>query len=84
MDEFATEAQRTRTEIARELRDLADQLEVGEQLQFDVGTTSVQLTPTDPITYKLAGEVDWTAGDTDANQRIEIELVWRRAAQTAK
>jgi hypothetical protein len=39
--------------------------------------------PTDPVTFKLEGESDWSEGDTEAKQSIEFELVWWREAQTA-
>jgi hypothetical protein len=44
----------------------------------------VNLDPIEPITYKLEGESDWAAGDTQAKQGIEFELVWWRDAQTAE
>jgi hypothetical protein len=42
------------------------------------------LDPTNPVTFKLEGESDWSEGDTEAKQSIEFELVWRREARTAE
>jgi amphi-Trp domain-containing protein len=83
MGELETEAQRTRAEVATFLRDLADQLDSEGALVLDLGGTTVQLDPTDPITFKLEGESDWSEGDTEAKQSIEFELVWWRDAATA-
>jgi hypothetical protein len=44
----------------------------------------VTLDPVEPITFKFEDEIDWTEGDTEAKQSIELELVWRREAQTAE
>jgi amphi-Trp domain-containing protein len=82
MGELETEEQKTRAEIATFLRDLADQLDGGEDVLLDLGGTTVQLNPTDPVTFKLEGESDWTEGDTEAKQSIEFELVWWRDAST--
>jgi amphi-Trp domain-containing protein len=82
MGELETEEQKTRAEIATYLRELADQLDGGEDVLLDLGGTTVQLNPTDPVTFKLEGESDWSEGDTEAKQSIEFELVWWRAAST--
>ena len=82
MGELETEEQKTRVEIATYLRDLADQLDSGEDVLLDLGGTTVQLNPTNPITFKLEGESDWSEGDTEAKQSIEFELVWWRDAST--
>lgn len=84
MGELETEAQRTRTEIASYLRDLADQLDGGGEVTLELGGSKVTLNPTDPVTMKLEGESDWTEGDVEAKQSIELELVWWRDAQTAE
>jgi hypothetical protein len=42
------------------------------------------LDPTNPVTFKLEGESDWSEGETEAKQSIEFELVWWRDAQTAE
>ncbi|MFC7133637.1 MULTISPECIES: amphi-Trp domain-containing protein [Salinibaculum] len=83
MGELETEAQKTRAEIATSLRDLADQLDSGGDVTLDVGGTGVQVDPTEPVTYKLEAESDWSEGDTEAKQSIEFELVWWREAATA-
>lgn len=83
MGELETEAEMTRTEIASYLRELADQLDGDGAVTLELGGQQVSLTPTDPVTLKLEGESDWSAGDTEAKQSIEFELVWRRAAETA-
>jgi len=80
--ELETEEQTTRAEIANYLRDVADQLDSSENVRLEIGETTVEMTPTDPITFKLEGESDWSDGDTEAKQSIEFELVWRRAATT--
>jgi len=84
MGELETEEQRTRTEVATYLRDLADQLDADGSVTLDLGGESVSLDPVDPITFKLEGESDWSEGDTAAKQSIEFELVWWREAQTAE
>jgi len=83
MGELETEEQKTRAEVASYLRDLADQLDGDDDVTLDLGGTTVQLHPTDPVTFKLEGESDWSDGDTEAKQSIEFELVWWRDAQTA-
>jgi len=83
MGELETEEQKTRSEIATYLRDLADQLDSGGNVTLDLGGTEVQLNPTEPVTFKLEGESDWSQGDSEAKQSIEFELVWWREAATA-
>jgi amphi-Trp domain-containing protein len=84
MGELETEAQRTRPEVATYLRNLADQLDGDGDVTLELGGTTVQLHPTNPITFKLEGESDWSQGDTAAKQSIEFELVWWREAATAE
>ena len=84
MGELETEEQKTRAEIANYLRDLADQLDSDGDVTLDLGGATVQLNPTNPITFKLEGESDWSHGDTEAKQSIEFELVWWRDAATAQ
>jgi amphi-Trp domain-containing protein len=83
MGELETEEQKTRAEIATYLRDLADQLDEGGDVTLDLGGTTVQLNPTNPVTFKLEGESDWSRGDTEAKESIEFELVWWREAASA-
>ncbi|WP_152041143.1 amphi-Trp domain-containing protein [Salinigranum salinum] len=83
MGELETEEQKTRTEVATYLRGLADQLDEDGPVTLELGNQRVTLDPTEPITFKLEGESDWTEGDTEAKQSIEFELVWWREAQTA-
>ncbi|KAB1193067.1 amphi-Trp domain-containing protein [Haloferax sp. MBLA0076] len=83
MGELETEAEMTRTEIASYLRELADQLDGDGAVTLELGGQQVSLTPTDPVTFKLEGESDWSHGDTEAKQSIEFELVWWTAAETA-
>jgi amphi-Trp domain-containing protein len=83
MGELETESQQTRAEIASYLRDLADQLDADGDVELELGGKQVALNPSDPITFKLEGESDWTDGDTQAKQSIEFEMVWWRDAQTA-
>lgn len=82
MGELETEEQRTRTEIAAYLRDLAEQLDASGAIRLDLGRKTVHLTPTNPVTFKLEGESDWSEGDTQAKQSIEFELVWWTDAKT--
>jgi len=82
MGELETEAEKTRSEIASYLRELAEQLDGAVTLEL--GGKQVQLDPTNPVTFKLEGESDWSEGDTEAKQSIEFELVWWREAQTAE
>ncbi|WP_436927674.1 amphi-Trp domain-containing protein [Halosimplex amylolyticum] len=84
MGELETEAEKTRSEIASYLRELADQLDGGGDVTLDLGGQQVRLNPTDPVTFKLEGESDWSEGDTEAKQSIEFELVWWREAQTSE
>ncbi|WP_277556058.1 amphi-Trp domain-containing protein [Halobaculum limi] len=83
MGELETEEQRSRAEVATFLRDLADQLDGDGAVTLDLGGTGVRLNPTEPVTFKLEGESDWSEGDTEAKQSIEFELVWWRDATTA-
>ncbi|AOW81206.1 amphi-Trp domain-containing protein [Halodesulfurarchaeum formicicum] len=82
MGELETEAEKTRKQIALYLRDLADQLEADGAVCLDLGGKEVVLNPTDPVTFKLEGESDFSAGETEAKQSIELELVWRTPAST--
>jgi amphi-Trp domain-containing protein len=82
MGEFETEEQKTRPEIASYLRDIAEQLDSDEDVTLSLGGTTVQLTPTNPVTFKLEGESDWSHGDAQAKQSIEFELVWWRDVST--
>ena len=63
---------------------MADQLDGGGDVTLDLGGTGVQMSPTEPVTFKLEGESDWSQGDTEAKQSIEFELVWWREAATAE
>lgn len=82
MGEIETEAEKSRSEIASYLREFADQLDGGGDVTLELGGQQVRLNPTNPVTFKLEGESDWTEGDTEAKQSIEFELVWWRDAQT--
>ncbi|WP_227132816.1 amphi-Trp domain-containing protein [Halorubellus salinus] len=84
MGELETEEQKTRAEIATYLRELADQLDGDGDVTLDLGGKTVQFRPTDPVTFKLEGESDWSQGETDAKQSIEFELVWWREATSAE
>jgi amphi-Trp domain-containing protein len=84
MGELETEAEKTRSEIASYLRELAEQLGGDGAVTLELGGKQVQLDPTDPVTFKLEGESDWSEGDTEAKQSIELELVWWCEAQTAE
>jgi amphi-Trp domain-containing protein len=83
MGELETEAEKTRSEIASYLRELADQLDGDGDVTLELGGRQVRLNPTNPVTFKLEGESDWSEGDTEAKQSIEFELVWWRDARTA-
>ena len=83
MGELETEVQTTRSEVADQLREVAAQLDGDGDVTLGLGGSTVVVTPSEPITFKLEGESDWSAGDTDAKQSIEFELVWWREAQTA-
>lgn len=84
MGELETEAEKTRSEIASYLRELADQLDGDGDVTLELGGRQVRLNPTNPVTFKLEGESDWSEGETEAKQSIEFELVWWREAQTAE
>jgi amphi-Trp domain-containing protein len=68
----------------RPLRDLADQLDGSGTVTLEVGGTTVRVDPTEPATFKLEGESDWSQGDSEAKQSIEFEPVWLREATTAE
>jgi amphi-Trp domain-containing protein len=84
MGELETEARQTRAEVAGFLRDMADQLDGGESMSLALDGTTVRVDPTDPVTFKLEGESDWSEGDAQAKQSVELELVWWRDAATAE
>jgi amphi-Trp domain-containing protein len=84
MGELETEAEKTRSEIASYLCELAEQLDGDGAVTLELGGKQVQLDPTNPVTFKLEGESDWSEGDTEAKQSIEFELVWWCEAQTAE
>ena len=83
MGEIETETQQTREEIATTLRDFADQLEADGTVTLELGGQAVTLDPSEPVTFKLEGESDWSEGDTQTKESIEFELVWWRDAETA-
>ncbi|MFC7096199.1 amphi-Trp domain-containing protein [Halobaculum marinum] len=83
MGELETEAEQTRAEVATYLRDLADQLDADGPVTLDLGGTEVRVDPTDPVTFKLEGESDWSPGDATAKQSVEFELVWWRDVEGA-
>lgn len=82
MGELETEEQKTRTEVASYLRQVADQLDEGGAVTLELGEQRVSLDPVDPITFKLEGESDWKEEESEAKQSIEFELVWWREART--
>lgn len=84
MGELETEAQKSRAEIADYLRELADQLDGTGNVTLNLGEAEVRLNPSDPITFKLEGESDWSEGEAEAKQSIEFELVWWHEAHTAE
>jgi amphi-Trp domain-containing protein len=84
MGELETEAEKMRSEIASYPRELAEQLGGDGAVTLELGGKSVQLDPTNPVTFKLEGESDWSEGDTEAKQSVEFEVVWWREAQTAE
>jgi amphi-Trp domain-containing protein len=84
MGELETEAEKTRSEVASYLRELADQLDGDDPVTLELGGQQVRLEPTNPVTFKLEGESDWSDGETEAKQSIEFELVWWREAGTAE
>jgi amphi-Trp domain-containing protein len=84
MAELETEAERTRAEVAATLHEMADQLDGGGPVTLEVGGRQVTLDPTEPVTFKLEAESDWSPGDTEAKQSVEVELVWGRPATTAE
>ena len=83
MGELETELQQTRDEIATTLRDFADQLEADGTVTLKFGAQAVRLDPTEPVTFKLEGEFDWSEGETQTKESIEFELVWWRNAEAA-
>jgi amphi-Trp domain-containing protein len=83
MGELETEVQQTRDVIATTLRDFADQLEADGTVTLELGARAVRLDPTEPVTFKLEGESDWSEGETQTKESIEFELVWWRDAETA-
>jgi len=83
MGELESETQTTRSEAAASLRDLADQLDGDGVVTLEIGGTTVQVEPNDPVTLKLEGESDWSEGDARAKQSIELELVWWLEATSA-
>lgn len=84
MGELETESETTRSDVATDLRALADQLDAEGPVTIELGGQTVTLDPVDPVTFKLEGESDWSEGDTRAKQSIELELVWWRDAETAE
>lgn len=84
MGEPETEADRTRAETASYLRDLADRLDAGGDATLALGGEQVRVDPTTPVTFKLEGESDWSAGETEAKRSIEFELVRWRDVQSSE
>ena len=84
MSEIETETQQTRVEVAATLRQMADELDRAGPVTLGVGNRLVTLDPTDPVTVKLEAESDWSPGETEAKQSVEVGLVWGRPATTAE
>lgn len=81
MGEIETEAQKTRTEAAAYLRDLAGQLDADGAVTLDLGGEQVTMDPAEPITLKLEAESDQSADAAQAKESIEVELVWWRGTE---
>ncbi|WP_137285020.1 amphi-Trp domain-containing protein [Halorussus salinisoli] len=76
MGVLETEAEKSRAGIATYVRELADQLDAGGDVTLELGGKQVALNPTEPVTFEMEGESDWTEGDEEAKQSIEFEMVW--------
>lgn len=84
MGELETEDERSRSEVATYLRELADQLDADGDVTLELGGKQATLNPTEPITFKLEGESDWSEGEAEAKQSIEFEMVWWREVESAE
>nr|WP_245742206.1 amphi-Trp domain-containing protein [Natrinema salaciae] len=75
--------------MASFLRDLADQLDGGD-VTLELGGSDVLLNPSDPVTFELEGESNWSAGiprrngasDSSSSGGARLELP-RRCGRTS-
>lgn len=85
MGELETESERSRSELASSLHEFAAQLGGSGGGTLKLSGQQIPLNPTNPVTFKLEGESDWTEDDAEAKQSIEFELVcWRDAKTTGE
>lgn len=76
MDEFELELERSRSEVAEHLHQLAEGLEGGDTVTLIVGEESVTINPPETLLFKIETETDssWLGGDD--GRSLEIELGW--------
>lgn len=83
MRELETREQRTRTEVAASLRELADQLDGGGAVTLEFGAQSVTFEPAETIAYALETESEAAETGTGTEQSIEVEMRWEQETGTA-
>lgn len=76
MNKREADAQRTRTDAAAYLRNLADHPDADGAVTPDFAGQQVTMDPTGPITPKREAESEQPAGAAQAKGSIEVELVW--------
>ena len=81
---FESESVRSRSEIASYLRTVADQLEAGDNLTFEIGGQSVTVDPSARPTFavKVERETSTTGGSGELS--VEFELEWEEGGTEAE
>ncbi|MFB6157899.1 MAG: amphi-Trp domain-containing protein [Haloferacaceae archaeon] len=72
---FEAESRQNRTDVAAYLRQVADNLEVGEDLTLRAGDQSTTLDPPSRVTFEVKAEREGPA-DGPGELSVEFEIEW--------
>ena len=72
---FETESKQTRSDIATYLRQIADNLDAGEEITLQAGSESVTVDPPAQPTFEIKVEREGPEGGP-YERSIELELEW--------
>jgi amphi-Trp domain-containing protein len=80
MNKFNLEQEKSRTEVAAYLRQLADGLEDGEKVTLISGEQSVTINPPESLHFKIETDTDSSWLGSENGQSVELELGWEAKA----
>ncbi|WP_435099174.1 amphi-Trp domain-containing protein [Halarchaeum sp. P4] len=78
---FAAESERSRSDVAALLRQVADNLDAGEDVTLSAGGESVTLSPPERVTFETKVEEETGAGPAETS--VEFELEWEEGSGTS-